>query len=85
MQDQETSNAGVATIAPQDTTTNSAAPDATGATGAAFDVARWRADFPILARRLGKNPLTYLDNGASAQKPLAVIETLDRYYREQHA
>ncbi|MDR1816739.1 MAG: cysteine desulfurase, partial [Puniceicoccales bacterium] len=39
----------------------------------------------ILARRLGKNPLTYLDNGASAQKPLAVIETLDRYYREQHA
>ncbi|MDR3229578.1 MAG: cysteine desulfurase [Puniceicoccales bacterium] len=50
-----------------------------------FDIARVRADFPILSRRVGKNPLVYLDNGASAQKPLAVIEALDRYYRHQHA
>jgi cysteine desulfurase/selenocysteine lyase len=50
-----------------------------------FDVERVRADFPILSRNIGRNPLTYLDNGASAQKPLAVIETLDRYYRTEHA
>lgn len=51
----------------------------------AFDLARVRADFPILSRRIGKNPLVYLDNGASAQKPAVVIEAIDRYYREQHA
>jgi cysteine desulfurase/selenocysteine lyase len=58
---------------------------AAGAQNTAFDVERARADFPILSRRVGKNPLTYLDNGASAQKPLVVIETLARYYRERHA
>jgi cysteine desulfurase/selenocysteine lyase len=57
----------------------------TAGSPAAFDVARIRADFPILSRRIGKNPLTYFDNGASAQKPDAVVETLVRYYREQHA
>jgi cysteine desulfurase/selenocysteine lyase len=50
-----------------------------------FDVERVRADFPILSRRIGKNPLTYFDNGASSQKPEIVIETLSRYYREHHA
>ncbi|MDR1498308.1 MAG: SufS family cysteine desulfurase [Puniceicoccales bacterium] len=50
-----------------------------------FDVQRVRSDFPILSLHIGKNPLIYLDNGASAQKPLAVIEALARYYREQHA
>ncbi|MDR2429310.1 MAG: SufS family cysteine desulfurase [Puniceicoccales bacterium] len=52
---------------------------------ARFDVARVRADFPILARRVGKHPLAYLDNAASAQKPDAVVETLARYYRGSHA
>ncbi len=50
-----------------------------------FDPAKVRADFPILSRRIGKNPLVYLDNGASSQKPAVVIEAIDRYYREQHA
>ncbi|MDR0536335.1 MAG: cysteine desulfurase [Puniceicoccales bacterium] len=52
---------------------------------ATFDVERVRADFPILSRQIGGHALAYLDNGASAQKPLCVIETLNRYYREHHA
>jgi cysteine desulfurase/selenocysteine lyase len=44
-----------------------------------------RAEFPILDRRVQGQPLAYLDNGATAQKPLAVIDTLDRYWREQNA
>ncbi len=44
-----------------------------------------RAEFPILAREVHGRPLAYLDNGATSQKPLAVIETLDRYWREQNA
>src|SRR6266513_641884 len=44
-----------------------------------------RAEFPILAREIHGHPLAYLDNGATAQKPLAVIEALDRYWREQNA
>jgi cysteine desulfurase/selenocysteine lyase len=44
-----------------------------------------RAEFPILAREIHGEPLAYLDNGATAQKPLAVIETLDRYWRETNA
>lgn len=44
-----------------------------------------RSDFPILARtaRNGK-PLTYLDSGATAQRPLAVIEAMDRFDREHN-
>ena len=44
-----------------------------------------RAEFPILARQVHGQPLAYLDNGATAQKPLAVIDTLDRYWREHNA
>jgi cysteine desulfurase/selenocysteine lyase len=44
-----------------------------------------RAEFPILERQVHGKPLAYLDNGATAQKPLAVIETLDRYWREHNA
>ena len=44
-----------------------------------------RAEFPILAREIHGNPLAYLDNGATSEKPLAVIETLDRYWREHNA
>ncbi|MFL5906346.1 MAG: cysteine desulfurase [Solirubrobacterales bacterium] len=44
-----------------------------------------RSEFPILAREIHGQPLAYLDNGATAQKPLAVIEALDRYWREQNA
>ena len=44
-----------------------------------------RNDFPILARRVGGNSLAYLDNAATTQKPLAVIEAIDRYYHRFNA
>ncbi len=50
-----------------------------------FDVNRVRADFPVLARTVGKNPLTFLDSAASAQKPRSVIDRIARYYSEEHA
>ena len=51
----------------------------------AFDVERIRRDFPILAQEVNGKPLVYLDNGASAQKPTAVLDAMDRYYREMHS
>jgi len=50
-----------------------------------FDVERIRADFPILALKIGGKPLAYLDNAASSQMPQAVIERLVRYQTTQHA
>jgi cysteine desulfurase/selenocysteine lyase len=60
---------------------------AAAATAAAtpLDLARIRADFPLLARAVHGEPLAYLDNAATAQKPVAVLQTLDRYYREYNA
>ena len=46
-----------------------------------FDVAAVRADFPILERKVHGKPLVYLDNAATTQKPTAVIDAIDRYYR----
>jgi cysteine desulfurase / selenocysteine lyase len=51
----------------------------------AYDVAAIRADFPILAREVYGKPLVYLDNGASAQKPRVVLETIQRAYGEDYA
>jgi len=50
-----------------------------------FDVERVRQDFPILARTVHGKPLVYLDTAASAQRPLAVIEATDRFYRQHNA
>jgi len=50
-----------------------------------FDPARVREDFPILQMQVHGKPLSYLDSGATAQKPGAVIAAVDRYYREQNA
>ncbi|KAB7623632.1 aminotransferase class V-fold PLP-dependent enzyme [Alkalilimnicola sp. S0819] len=50
-----------------------------------LDVARLREDFPILSQTVHGRPLVYLDNGASAQKPEAVIEAERRCYREYYA
>ena len=50
-----------------------------------FDVATLRKDFPILGRSVRGQPLTYLDNAATSQKPLVVIKALERYYSEQNA
>ena len=44
-----------------------------------------RADFPILARQVNGKPLVYLDNGASAQKPRAVIDAVTRAYAEEYS
>jgi len=52
---------------------------------AAFDVERIRTDFPILFREVYGKPLVYLDNGASAQKPLPVLEAMDHAYRFEYA
>lgn len=51
----------------------------------AFDVARIRQDFPILAQRVHGKPLVYLDNAATAQKPQAVIDAIQRYYSEENS
>jgi cysteine desulfurase/selenocysteine lyase len=50
-----------------------------------FDVERIRADFPILALKVGGKPLVYLDNAASSQMPRQVIDRLVRYRTTQHA
>ncbi|MCF6429420.1 MULTISPECIES: cysteine desulfurase [unclassified Leisingera] len=50
-----------------------------------YDVEKIRADFPILAREVNGKPLTYLDNGASAQKPQAVIDAVTRAYSEEYS
>lgn len=47
----------------------------------ALDVERIRTDFPILATRVHGKPLAYLDNGASSQRPSAVLDA-ERYYAE---
>jgi cysteine desulfurase/selenocysteine lyase len=44
-----------------------------------------RSDFPILERRINGKSLVYVDNGATSQKPLAVIEAIDSYYRTSNA
>jgi cysteine desulfurase/selenocysteine lyase len=57
----------------------------TAAARAGYDVARVRADFPILARSVRGRPLVYLDNAATTQKPRAVIDAITRYYTETNA
>src|SRR6185436_10474403 len=51
----------------------------------AYDVEAIRADFPILKREVYGKPLTYLDNAASAQKPMAVIEAVAHAYEMEYA
>jgi cysteine desulfurase/selenocysteine lyase len=52
---------------------------------AAFDVAAVRADFPVLSREVHGRPLAYLDSGASAQKPRAVIDAMTEAYESYYA
>ena len=49
------------------------------------DVARIRAEFPILKERPHGKPLVFLDSAASSQKPIQVIDAMDDYYRRYHA
>jgi len=53
--------------------------------GGGYDVARIRADFPILSRQVHGKPLVYLDNGASAQKPKAVLDAINQAYGSEYA
>lgn len=59
------------------------AQDVTQASG--YDVEAIRRDFPILSREVYGKPLVYLDNGASAHKPKAVIDAVTRAYSEEYA
>jgi cysteine desulfurase/selenocysteine lyase len=51
----------------------------------AFDVDRVRKDFPLLRQQVHGEPLVYLDNAATSQKPQVVIDTLTRYYAEENS
>src|SRR2546421_2349892 len=51
----------------------------------AFDPLKVRADFPILSTKAHGKPLVYLDNGATTQKPRAVIDAIRHYYEAQNA
>lgn len=50
-----------------------------------FDVARIRADFPILHEQVHGRPLVYLDSAATSQKPQVVLDALNHYYATQNA
>lgn len=50
-----------------------------------LDVANIRKDFPVLSHKMNGHPLVYLDNAATTQKPLSVIERMDRFYRTEYA
>ncbi|MCD9150003.1 cysteine desulfurase [Pseudophaeobacter flagellatus] len=50
-----------------------------------YDVEKIRSDFPILSRQVNGKPLTYLDNGASAQKPQVVIDAINQAYSHEYS
>jgi cysteine desulfurase/selenocysteine lyase len=50
-----------------------------------YDVEAIRRDFPILSREVYGKPLVYLDNGASAQKPQVVLDTIQHAYSQEYA
>ncbi|MBV8195022.1 MAG: cysteine desulfurase [Candidatus Dormibacteraeota bacterium] len=50
-----------------------------------MDVDAVRRDFPVLGRRLNGRPIVYLDSAATSQKPMQVIDAVERYYRTSNA
>jgi cysteine desulfurase / selenocysteine lyase len=50
-----------------------------------YDLQKIRKDFPILRQAVHGKPLVYLDNAATTQKPLAVIEAIENYYRRDNS
>jgi len=50
-----------------------------------LDIQSVRADFPILQQKINGKPLVYFYNGATSQKPLVVIEAIEKYYKEINA
>jgi cysteine desulfurase/selenocysteine lyase len=51
----------------------------------AYDVQKYRRDFPILSRQVNGKPLVYFDNGATTQKPKQVIDSIVNYYSSYNA
>ena len=52
---------------------------------AVFDIDDIRSQFPVLSQRVHRHPLIYLDNAATTQKPLSVIEAIQTYYQQNNA
>jgi len=50
-----------------------------------FDIKKVREDFPILQQKVYNKPLVYLDNGATTQKPIQVIECINQFYTQQNS
>ena len=50
-----------------------------------LDVSSLRSDFPILEQMVNDEPLVYLDNAATTQKPQAVLKALESYYHKDNA
>ena len=50
-----------------------------------FDVQKIRADFPVLNQIVNDEPLIYLDNAATTQKPQSVLDVLNHYYLHDNA
>ena len=50
-----------------------------------FDIKEIRSQFPIINQQVNGKPLIYLDNAASSQKPISVLETWQKYYEEINA
>ena len=50
-----------------------------------FDPIKIREDFPTLHQQINKRPLVYFDNGATTQKPIQVIERMNRYYQLENS
>ena len=50
-----------------------------------FDVLEFRKEFPILSKEVNSKPLVYLDNGASSQKPVSVIDTVKNCYENEYS
>lgn len=51
----------------------------------ALDAEKLRGDFPILTRKMNGKPLAYLDNAATTQKPVQVLQAMDGHYRNSNA
>ncbi|MBI3313779.1 MAG: SufS family cysteine desulfurase, partial [Candidatus Omnitrophica bacterium] len=50
-----------------------------------LDAKKIRKDFPVLSHKMNGKPLVYLDNAATTQKPVSVIERINRFYRDEYA
>ena len=50
-----------------------------------FNVLEFRKEFPILSKEVNNKPLVYLDNGASSQKPVSVIDTVKNCYENEYS